>query len=95
MQYQQPDSSPITKILGAELSSVFRDCLPSLSSYIPLTAEDSMEKDDLPTKVLGLRHGVAMSGTGESFRIAAQMSSTCLSYTSYVRQWIDLTKAVL
>lgn len=54
-----------------------------------------MEKDDLPTKVLGLRHGVAMSGTGESFRIAAQMSSTCLSYTSYVRQWIDLTKAVL
>jgi len=72
--------SPLTQLLGGQVRDVLTDCLPQLSTYLPLPAqtEDETEKSSAIT----LPHGVAMSGTGngDSFlRLSAVRTAAAMT----------------
>ncbi|KAH0337542.1 N-terminal nucleophile aminohydrolase, partial [Aureobasidium melanogenum] len=63
MVYQQPTLSPAARLVNGDFSSVLQDCLPSFSSYLPVSPRLD-NNDEQPIKPLSARHGVALSGTG-------------------------------
>jgi hypothetical protein len=63
MMYQQPTLSPAARLVKGDFSSVLQECLPGVSSYLPLSfQEDTTSKQ--PIKPSSAPHGVALSGTG-------------------------------
>ncbi|RMY18095.1 hypothetical protein D0867_05567 [Hortaea werneckii] len=78
---QQPRSQPSPL---ATLSSVLSDCLPNVSSYMPLPFSDSdtEESDPKPTPYAPSKRAVAISGTGngDSFlRLSAARTAAAIA----------------
>lgn len=63
MMYQQPILSPAARLVNGDFSSVLQECLPSFSSYLPLSSQEG-DTSKQPVDSFSAPHGVALSGTG-------------------------------
>jgi hypothetical protein len=82
MMYQRSTLSPAAKLVNGDFSSVLQECLPSVSSYLPLSPrEEVVSKHSVNS--LSAPHGVALSGTGN---ITRHVTNFPIWLTSF-RQW--------
>ncbi|KAI4829593.1 N-terminal nucleophile aminohydrolase, partial [Aureobasidium sp. EXF-8845] len=85
MMYQRPTLSPAARLVNGDFSSVLQECLPGVSSYLPLSSREEVVSKQ-PIKSLSTPHGVALSGTGngDSFlkTSAARTTSAMTRFSS-------------
>jgi L-asparaginase len=65
MVYQQPTLSPAARLVNGDFSSVIQECLPGVSSYLPLSFREYPTSEH-PIMPSSAPHGVALSGTGNN-----------------------------
>lgn len=76
--------SPLAQLLSSTFGRSVVDCVPLLSSYLPLPQADA--GSDGPVDAFSYRHGVAMSGTGNGdtfLKLAAVRTAAAMARFSF------------
>ncbi|THX05625.1 N-terminal nucleophile aminohydrolase [Aureobasidium pullulans] len=85
MMYQQPTLSPAARLVNGDFGGVLQDCLPNLSTYLPVSSREDISSE-YPVKPTSAPHGVALSGTGngDSFlKLSAARTTSAMTRFSF------------
>ncbi|THY83304.1 N-terminal nucleophile aminohydrolase [Aureobasidium pullulans] len=85
MMYQQPTLSPAARLVNGDFGGVLQDCLPNLSTYLPVSSREDISSEH-PVKPTSAPHGVALSGTGngDSFlKLSAARTTSAMTRFSF------------
>ncbi|TIA45021.1 N-terminal nucleophile aminohydrolase [Aureobasidium pullulans] len=85
MMYQQPTLSPAARLVNGDFGGVLQDCLPNLSTYLPVSSREDISSE-YPVRPTSAPHGVALSGTGngDSFlKLSAARTTSAMTRFSF------------
>lgn len=91
MMYQQPTLSPAARLVNGDFGGVLQDCLPNLSTYLPVSSREDISSEH-PVKPCSAPHGVALSGTGIS-SCASNFQPTSDRFTGNGDSFLKLSAA--